>query len=381
MKRKKWTEEEEAALIREYSELAGSGALARLKTRERKFQPIADRVNALHHLRDPVSFPFRWSWRDVSIKIQNMRHQYLGVKQKIRLPLPLPSSSSASTSGCCFDWSSGEHHWPNFLRYKQVFGDMDLDCVPPTSVVGAVKANPEAGGEGGEEEGEEDEDDVYDDVVMEGFVDEEGEVAGSCVRHPGAGEAKSGSRFGGGGDGRVGLSAAKSLVELGQTSLNREEKRRERDRKREEDREVAAQCKREREHQREMDETAAMHERRWRWSEEQKDWWRRREQRWEEEEMEWRERVLGMQMEHEKHVMQMHLDACQAQTQMLGFLVRLVSQFLGSAGGGDAGLGGLSHQVLHNLQQQQQQHHRQQDPAGMGGDNGKSDASSAGHYM
>ncbi|XP_078434827.1 uncharacterized protein LOC144705862 [Wolffia australiana] len=272
MKRKKWTEEEEAALIEEYSAMAASGVLSTLKTRESKFQPIADRVNSLHHLRDPLAFPFRWSWRDVSIKIQNMRHQFLGVKQKIRLP----SSPSHSPS---FDWPSGDTLWPNFLRYKLVFGD-DPE---PISVVDQASDGDEGGG---------------------------------------------------------------FSADLGQALLGREEGR----------------CKREREEE----ETA---ERRW---------------RREEEEMEWRERLMGLQMEHEKRMMQMHLEACQAQAQIVGFLVRFVGQFLGAA---DGGFAGISSQVFHGLQlhqqqqQQPQQLHRQQDPPSMGGDNGKSDASSADPYI
>ncbi|KAM7496554.1 hypothetical protein LguiA_020968 [Lonicera macranthoides] len=83
MKRKKWSELEEQTLLTKYSDLLNFGTPAKLKTREKKFKPIADHVNSIHHLQDPINFLFRWSWRDVSIKVQNMRHQYLGVKQKI----------------------------------------------------------------------------------------------------------------------------------------------------------------------------------------------------------------------------------------------------------------------------------------------------------
>ncbi|KAK8960885.1 hypothetical protein KSP40_PGU014758 [Platanthera guangdongensis] len=116
MKRKKWTEAEEETLINAYSDLLSScGMFSQLRTREKKFQPIADRLNSLHHIRDPAAFPFRWSWRDVSVKIQNMRHQYLGVKLKL-------SSSSPN-------WDRALHLWPNFLRYKAVFGT--LTPIPP----------------------------------------------------------------------------------------------------------------------------------------------------------------------------------------------------------------------------------------------------------
>ncbi|KAL6520147.1 hypothetical protein OROHE_017290 [Orobanche hederae] len=114
MKRKKWSELEERTLLSKYSDLLNSRTLAKLKTREKKFRPIADHVNSLHHLQDPITFPFKWSWRDVSIKVQNMRHQYIGVKQKIRI-----SSNK-------FNWGDGEIHWENFLKYKEVFGDIEL---------------------------------------------------------------------------------------------------------------------------------------------------------------------------------------------------------------------------------------------------------------
>ncbi|PRQ56230.1 hypothetical protein RchiOBHm_Chr1g0333501 [Rosa chinensis] len=44
-----------------------------------------------------------------------MRHQYLGVTQKIRV------------SKDKFNWKDGENHWENFLKYKEVFGDVELD--------------------------------------------------------------------------------------------------------------------------------------------------------------------------------------------------------------------------------------------------------------
>ncbi|KAE8709779.1 cytochrome P450 77A3-like [Hibiscus syriacus] len=115
MKRKKWSELEEQTLLSKYSDLLNSGTLSRLKTREKKFKPIADHVNSVHHLQDPITFPFKWSWRDVSIKAQNMRHQYLGVKQKIRI------------SKDEFNWKDGENHWEIFLKYKEVFGDVELE--------------------------------------------------------------------------------------------------------------------------------------------------------------------------------------------------------------------------------------------------------------
>ncbi|MCO5605150.1 hypothetical protein L7F22_059330 [Adiantum nelumboides] len=86
--------------------------------RERKFEPIAAHVNALFHVHNPVAYPWLWTWKDASTKVQNMRHQYLGVKAKIR---NLAGEVEA------FDWEDGLSQWSNFLKYKEVFGDQELD--------------------------------------------------------------------------------------------------------------------------------------------------------------------------------------------------------------------------------------------------------------
>ncbi|XP_057822934.2 uncharacterized protein LOC131035277 isoform X2 [Cryptomeria japonica] len=125
MKRKKWTEEEEETLINKYGELLRSGVLGKLKTRERKFEPIAEYVNAMHHAQDPVAFPWEWTWRDASTKVQNMRHQYLGVKQKIRKNNVDHLGNGGDQEE--YDWEEGVTHWLNFLKYKEVFGDVELD--------------------------------------------------------------------------------------------------------------------------------------------------------------------------------------------------------------------------------------------------------------
>ncbi|XP_020590915.1 uncharacterized protein LOC110031841 [Phalaenopsis equestris] len=306
MKRKKWKEAEEETLISAYSELVSScGKISQLRTREKKFQPIADRVNSLHHLCDATAFPFRWSWRDVSIKIQNMRHQYIGVKLKL--------SSSSAAEGPDLDHCL--QLWPNFLRYKAVFGDIDP--------------------------------------------------------HPSASSSSSASAYASAAsdDGKI-ENLGKMVAELGVVLVGREESRREREG-----------CDRECRRQRgsEMQALAAMvvsDE-----EEERRQRWRRREERREEEEMEWRERMLGMQMEHEKQVMQMHAEACQAQMQMLSILVRFVCQFLSptassGAGGSDGGINGLQHHVMHNLQHQQQQ-----SPGSLVVDNVKNDVPSGEDYL
>ncbi|KAK8484281.1 hypothetical protein V6N11_082308 [Hibiscus sabdariffa] len=125
-KRKKWTEAEEKTLIDEYGEMVADGTLAKMKTREKKYKPIACHVNSVHHARDSIAYPWQWSWKDVSTKVQNMRHQYLLVKQKIKKPDAVVDNP---VGGECngdddFDWLEGLTHWSNFLRYKEVFGDV-----------------------------------------------------------------------------------------------------------------------------------------------------------------------------------------------------------------------------------------------------------------
>ncbi|KAL6194073.1 hypothetical protein ACLB2K_035157 [Fragaria x ananassa] len=127
-RRKKWTEAEERTLIDKYGEMVADGTLAKMKTREKKFKPIAYYVNSVHYVQDPVAYRWQWSWKDVSTKVQNMRHQYLLVKQKIKKQPPESNSGGGDSSGECgveeFDWMEGLTHWANFLRYKEVFGDI-----------------------------------------------------------------------------------------------------------------------------------------------------------------------------------------------------------------------------------------------------------------
>ncbi|KAK6914335.1 hypothetical protein RJ641_021656 [Dillenia turbinata] len=107
--------------------MVSEGTLAKMKTREKKFKPIALYVNTMHHARDPVAFPWLWTWKDVSTKVQNMRHQYLLVKQKIKKPDLVGNSGNTDfDSGEEYDWVEGISHWSNFLRYKEVFGDVGI---------------------------------------------------------------------------------------------------------------------------------------------------------------------------------------------------------------------------------------------------------------
>ncbi|KAL3611778.1 hypothetical protein D5086_002798 [Populus alba] len=80
-KRKKWTEVEEKTLIEKYGEMVSDGTLVKIKTRKKKYKPIALHVNSTLHIRDPIAYPWQWTWKDVSTKVQNMRHQYLLVKE------------------------------------------------------------------------------------------------------------------------------------------------------------------------------------------------------------------------------------------------------------------------------------------------------------
>ncbi|CAN4120832.1 unnamed protein product [Withania somnifera] len=139
-RRKKWTEAEERILIDKYGEMLCDGTLAKMKTREKKYRPIALHVNSVHHVRDPITYPWQWTWKDVSTKVQNMRHQYTLVKQKIKKP----NSGEESGAGVEFDWMEGLTHWSNFLRYKEVFGDVStlvFNCSDSMAIVGDGNEN------------------------------------------------------------------------------------------------------------------------------------------------------------------------------------------------------------------------------------------------
>lgn len=415
MKRKKWSELEEQTLLTKYSDLLNSGTLAKLKTREKKFKPIADHVNSIHHLRDPINFPFKWSWRDVSIKVQNMRHQYLGVKQKIRI------------SDNEFNWNDGENHWENFLKYKEVFGDVELEVKfssnsnynankrsnhpmqeGPSAAEfgddeGAAEFFDEEGvmglgfgidGEEMDEEEEEGEGEFGDDGgvgISDGELGgerEEGEeIENSVFRRR--------RKWKKGFDGKRFRMVGAQVVELRDVVLRREEKRREREWSREDGLFEREKRKREMElvrEKRNMKRTENVEMRELELEEMQMIWARRElerrvrlereideerkrrmklEERWEEEKMEWREKMVAMQIEHEKQMIHMQADACQNQLQILGIIARLMCQFFGSANDGlGGGLGTLPPQVLQNLQH----------PGGLG-DSTKPDAGSPSEFL
>lgn len=413
MKRKKWSEVEEQSLLSKYAELHKSGALGKLKTREKKFKPIADHVNSLHHISDPITFPFKWSWRDVSIKVQNMRHQYLGVKQKIRL------------SNHDFNWKDGENHWENFLRYKEVFGDVELDPKGKKSSQNFHHLFGDCGDlgfgldcdyldededqdeeeeeegelDGGEEEdgAEEEEEEEEEDDDGEEVVGSEGEFGAESENGEMGFLRKRKLKKGLGVVRRLGLVGATRVLELRDVVVKREERRREREFKRErgegdrdgEEKRKEIEFRKEKRRierdewlenreldleERQMKWTRRESERRLRMEQEFAEERRRRmrvEEKREEEEMEWRERIVGLQIEHEKQMMQMHAEACQNQMQILGLMARLVCQFFGSPNDGlGGGLGALPPQVLQNLQH----------PGGLD-DNGKPDANSPSEFI
>ncbi|EPS64636.1 hypothetical protein M569_10143 [Genlisea aurea] len=146
-RRKKWTEAEERTLIEKYWEMASDGTLSKMRTREKKYRPIAFHVNSVHHLRDPVAYQWHWTWKDVSTKVQNMRHQYALVKQKIRKPECSLHGSAEEE----YDWMEGITHWSNFLRYKEVFGDIPLGFMSSGEVGVGSECNG-GGFEGGDNE-------------------------------------------------------------------------------------------------------------------------------------------------------------------------------------------------------------------------------------
>lgn len=401
MKRKKWSELEEQTLLSKYTDLLNSGALAKLKTREKKFRPVADHVNSLHHLRDPIAFPFRWSWRDVSIKVQNMRHQYLGVKQKIRI------------SDNEFNWGDGEIHWENFLKYKQVFGDIELsdngvrDATHNANTGQIMNNNNKTiEDEGiysdifgyGMDSGE----DMEDDEEMNEDDDERADLG---TNEEGEKEREEGNEEGSGLKGdektKTGLKEKKlrivgtRVLELREAIVRREEKRREREWAQEVEAMEGEVERKEREtqatkrmenweegvHKREIElEEMRMNlarrevKKRARLERElEKERTRRMrfQEKWEEEAMEWSERLFEMQMQHEKQMMQMHADACQNQLQILGVVARLMCQLFGSATDGlGGGMGALAQSGMQNLQH----------PGGLG-DGGKPDAALPSEFL
>ncbi|KAF5175630.1 hypothetical protein FRX31_034777 [Thalictrum thalictroides] len=327
-----------------------------------------------------------------------MRHQYLGVKQKIRV------------SDDEFNWSDGQDHWTNFFKYKEVFGDVELDAVGGMSKRGIGSGGGglleedgcySFGGNGNGNGNDvlglgldldcEDFDDGCDgnDDADEGLGFSDGEEEGG-EENFGSIRGKRLKR-----DDGIGFLGSQ-VLELRDVMCRKEERRREREFRKEEEEMSRYERKWERENQNEerlREREERMEAREFELEERQKVWERREcerrikverefeedrrrflmkmEEKREEEEMAWRERMVAMQIEHEKQMIQMHCDACQNQMQVLGVLVRLMCQFFGSGNDALGGLGPLPPQVLHSLQQQ----------GGLVGDNVKPDLNSDSHFM
>ncbi|KAL5170104.1 hypothetical protein HKD37_11G031867 [Glycine soja] len=173
LRRRKWTEAEEKTLIDKYREMVEDGSLAKMRTREKNFKPIACHVNLVHHVRDPMAYPWQWSWKDVSTKVQNMRHQYLLVKQKIKRPEFFGSGGGGDCDDVSeFDWVEGLTHWSNFLR--ATMDGVDNEVMGLGFEYEAKEGEVNYNGSGGRER---------EDAVENGFVfEEEGEVTGSSLK-------------------------------------------------------------------------------------------------------------------------------------------------------------------------------------------------------
>ncbi|KAJ6999244.1 hypothetical protein NC653_010049 [Populus alba x Populus x berolinensis] len=193
MKRKKWSELEEQTLLSKYSDLLTSGTLSKLKTREKKFRPIADHVNTIHHLQDPIGYPFKWSWRDY-------KEVFGDVELEVKSKKSSGSGDSDFVSRICGDLGFG-------IDSEDYLEEDDQE----------------------EEDGEEEEDvngDGGNDNV--GGGEEDGEFRGE----KGNGEMgigrKEKMKKGLGGNRRLGLLGAQ-VMDLRDVVLRREEKRRERE--------------------------------------------------------------------------------------------------------------------------------------------------------
>ncbi|KAL5997169.1 hypothetical protein ACLOJK_008097 [Asimina triloba] len=371
MKRKKWTEEEERTLIDKYAAMVADGSLQKLRTREKKFRPIAGHVNSVHHHRDPAGYPFQWSWKDACTKVQNMRHQYLLVKQKIKRLVATVSSSGSAAAAEEFDWEDGLSHWPNFLRYKEVFGDVELGSVDSPGhrrLTGAARIGvPGSVGDGGfgvtfdigengvlgfEYDGEEGDGD-------DGFEYEDARVAGTNGRM----SRKKRKRLL---EQRAAFVSAQ-LGELKQWEARSESQEVERERERQRREEYRAELEESREKEREEREREREEVRR-EWACEldsmEKEWAERERQRreeaaaWEQEwedrmdrkRLEWRKRIDGMMNQHRASMDSIQSRIIHEQQNIVNQLLGLVSQWTGQSPGlPDHTTGPYLSQMMQNL--------------------------------
>ncbi|CAL9096629.1 uncharacterized protein LOC103989256 [Musa acuminata AAA Group] len=352
-RRKKWTEEEERSLLDKYAEMAADGSISRLRTRERRFRPIAAHVNAAHHAADPAAYPFLWSWKDAANKVHNMRHQYLLVKRKLLLlnPPPTSSSSSAVAATAAVDWDEqGLSRWSNFLRYRSVFGDAPLPLTDPAPAPGEAFDNDgelalglafDDCAEGGSGEGADQE--VGDD---EGFdFDDVAPVAGSVPQQPARPLAVNMGRMKRRKKKRAERRRALAAWKEWEAKMEDREAQWERARIERERAEVEA------EKEREQERRQVQRQRR----EEEIEW----EERMEGRRAEWRKRMEGMLREHRVEMEQIQARIIHEQQSVVGQLLGVLSQWAASpvfGGLSDATGGGTALGQHHH--HQHQPHHQ-----------------------
>lgn len=269
-----------------------------------------------------------------------------------------------------FNWKDGENHWENFLKYKEVFGDVELEVKDKRlgddvqNFINSSNGCDDLGlGFGlNSDDLEEDDGELGEDGGSDGELgaDREGDDNDSGFPR----EKRLKMDFYGdlGRSKRLGFVGSR-VLELRDILLRREERRREREfteeRKKDTEKWVDEREKGLESREMELEEMQIMWARREfekrlrleREFDEERRWRMKVEEQSEEEEMQWREKMVIMQIEHEKQMMQMHADACQNQMQILSAMARLVCQFFGSANDGlGGGLAALPAQVLQNLQ-------------------------------
>ncbi|KAJ0653291.1 hypothetical protein HanOQP8_Chr15g0581851 [Helianthus annuus] len=344
-RRKKWTEAEERTLIDKYCEMVSDGTLAKMKTREKKYKPIASHVNSIHHVGDPVVYPWEWTWKDVSNKVQNMRHQYSLVKQKIK---------RGDADHEEFDWVEGLTHWSNFLRYKEVFGDVTVVAPYINGFGEGVEFGHIGQSSGGEypiglefdyneEGGYNNGDRVY----------EEDETMGRKKKRKGVKNVER----------KAWAFVTNQLAQLREMEARFEQREEERERERK--RRESVREKQDEEMRKVMERLKEQRNREWEAMENEREDRRRRrdeelvqERKWEERNerrrSEWNARIEEMLSEHRAEMAQFQARVLDEQQNLTSQLLGMVSQWSGHPGGiADNTNGGTSHylsQMMQNLQ-------------------------------
>eukprot|EP00252_Welwitschia_mirabilis_P006304 TRINITY_DN1715_c0_g1_i1.p1 TRINITY_DN1715_c0_g1~~TRINITY_DN1715_c0_g1_i1.p1 ORF type:complete len:362 (+),score=110.54 TRINITY_DN1715_c0_g1_i1:497-1582(+) len=309
----------------------------------------------MHHEQNPSAFPWQWTWKDASTKVQNMRHQYVGVKQKIRKVVNGDTEE--------YDWEEGLNLWSNFLKYKEVFGDVEINDVkglaflkgrPRDSVTGGGFAMGLDGGNGALSLGlgfdcdEGDENGVPKERFCNGvdieFEDEE--KIGQCSSRR---KRKIGSDF----EVRILGFLANQLAQLREREAELEDSIAERERKRERREALFAeeerareernriQVKEREEYDRVLFEARKEEMRNWERKEEEfearlqkiRDEAVKREREWEEamaeRRMAWRKTMEDMIRQHQSTMAQMQAQIVQNQQTMISQLIGIMLQFAG----------------------------------------------------